>query len=118
MKGINDGFGGSGRNENGGPNVCGEVRIPGLGDRRHLSERVRARRAGDGEGAKLTFLYMLDRRRQGAKRDRDMAAERRGKVAQPLRAALTGRSVSPPVFDVMAVLGREEALARVRDQAK
>jgi glutamyl-tRNA synthetase len=41
-----------------------------------------------------------------------------GKVAQPLRAALTGRSVSPPVFDVMVVLGREEALARIRDQAK
>jgi glutamyl-tRNA synthetase len=41
-----------------------------------------------------------------------------GKVAQPLRAALTGRAVSPPVFDVMAVLGREEALARLRDQAR
>jgi glutamyl-tRNA synthetase len=41
-----------------------------------------------------------------------------GKVAQPLRAALTGRSVSPPVFDVMAVLGREEALARLREQAR
>jgi len=40
-----------------------------------------------------------------------------GKVAQPLRAALTGSSVSPPVFDVMAVLGREEVLARIRDQA-
>jgi glutamyl-tRNA synthetase len=40
-----------------------------------------------------------------------------GKVAQPLRAALTGRAVSPPVFDVMAVLGREEALARLKDQA-
>ncbi len=40
-----------------------------------------------------------------------------GKVAQPLRAALTGRSVSPPVFDVMAVLGREESLARLMDQA-
>ena len=40
-----------------------------------------------------------------------------GKVAQPLRAALTGRSVSPPVFDVMAVLGRDEALARLADQA-
>jgi glutamyl-tRNA synthetase len=40
-----------------------------------------------------------------------------GKVAQPLRAALTGRTVSPPVFDVMAVLGREEALARIRAQA-
>lgn len=40
-----------------------------------------------------------------------------GKVAQPLRAALTGKAVSPPVFDVMAVLGREEALARIRDHA-
>ena len=40
-----------------------------------------------------------------------------GRVAQPLRAALTGSSVSPPVFDVMAVLGREEALARLADQA-
>lgn len=40
-----------------------------------------------------------------------------GKIAQPLRAALTGRTVSPPVFDVMAVLGRDEALARLKDQA-
>jgi glutamyl-tRNA synthetase len=40
-----------------------------------------------------------------------------GKVAQPLRAALTGKAVSPPVFDVMAVLGREEALARIAEQA-
>ena len=39
-----------------------------------------------------------------------------GKVAQPLRAALTGRSVSPPVFDVMSVIGKDEALARLRDQ--
>jgi glutamyl-tRNA synthetase len=37
-----------------------------------------------------------------------------GKVAQPLRAALTGRAVSPPVFDVMAVLGRDESLARLQ----
>ena len=40
-----------------------------------------------------------------------------GKIAQPLRAALTGKSVSPPVFDVMAVLGRDEALARIKDQS-
>jgi glutamyl-tRNA synthetase len=40
-----------------------------------------------------------------------------GAVAQPLRAALTGKSVSPPVFDVMVALGRDEALARLRDQA-
>ncbi|HET6322896.1 MAG TPA: glutamate--tRNA ligase [Hyphomicrobium sp.] len=38
-----------------------------------------------------------------------------GKVAQPLRAALTGKAVSPPVFDVLAVLGRDEALPRIRD---
>ena len=38
-----------------------------------------------------------------------------GKLAQPLRAALTGRTVSPPVFDVMAVLGREETLRRLAD---
>ena len=41
-----------------------------------------------------------------------------GKIAQPLRAALTGSAVSPPVFDVMAVLDRDEALARIRDQAQ
>jgi glutamyl-tRNA synthetase len=40
-----------------------------------------------------------------------------GKVAQPLRAALTGSSVSPPIFDVLATLGREESLGRIRDQA-
>ncbi|MFA6154317.1 glutamate--tRNA ligase [Mesorhizobium sp.] len=39
-----------------------------------------------------------------------------GGVAQPLRAALTGRSTSPGVFDVLAVLGREESLARIADQ--
>ncbi|MCX7350360.1 MAG: glutamate--tRNA ligase [Alphaproteobacteria bacterium] len=40
-----------------------------------------------------------------------------GKVAQPLRAALTGTSTSPGIFDVLEVLGREEALLRLRDQA-
>src|SRR5580693_8408675 len=41
-----------------------------------------------------------------------------GIVAQPLRAALTGRSTSPGIFDVLAVLGREESLGRIADQAK
>ncbi|MBY8915231.1 glutamate--tRNA ligase [Nitratireductor sp. L1-7-SE] len=40
-----------------------------------------------------------------------------GKVAQPLRAALVGRTTSPGIFDVLSVLGREESLARIRDQA-
>jgi glutamyl-tRNA synthetase len=40
-----------------------------------------------------------------------------GNVAQPLRAVLTGRTTSPPIFDVLAVLGKEESLARIGDQA-
>ncbi|WP_454628027.1 glutamate--tRNA ligase [Bradyrhizobium cenepequi] len=40
-----------------------------------------------------------------------------GAVAQPLRVALTGRTTSPGIFDVLAVLGREESLARLGDQA-
>jgi len=40
-----------------------------------------------------------------------------GAVAQPLRAALTGRSTSPGIFDVLSVLGREESLGRITDQA-
>ena len=38
-----------------------------------------------------------------------------GQVAQPIRAALTGDTVSPPVFDVMDVLGRDETLLRIED---
>jgi glutamyl-tRNA synthetase len=41
-----------------------------------------------------------------------------GAVAQPLRAALTGRSTSPGIFDVLEVLGRAESLARIEDQAR
>jgi glutamyl-tRNA synthetase len=39
-----------------------------------------------------------------------------GKLAQPLRAALTGRTTSPGIFDVLVLLGREESLARIADQ--
>jgi len=39
-----------------------------------------------------------------------------GKLAQPLRAALTGRTTSPGIFDVLALLGREESLGRIADQ--
>jgi glutamyl-tRNA synthetase len=40
-----------------------------------------------------------------------------GRVAQPMRAALTGRAASPPLFEVMAALGREESLGRLGDQS-
>ena len=39
-----------------------------------------------------------------------------GKLAQPLRAALTGRTTSPGIFDVLALLGQGESLARIQDQ--
>lgn len=39
-----------------------------------------------------------------------------GKLAQPLRAALTGRTTSPGIFEVLALLGRDESLARIADQ--
>ena len=51
---------------------------------------------------------------------RDYATEqgaKLGAIAQPLRAAATGRATSPGIFDVLAVLGREESLGRLRDQA-
>jgi glutamyl-tRNA synthetase len=41
-----------------------------------------------------------------------------GKVAQPLRVALTGRTVSPSVFDMMVQLGKEESIARLEDASR
>jgi glutamyl-tRNA synthetase len=41
--------------------------------------------------------------------------EKLGKAAQPLRAALTGSTVSPPVFEVAELLGRDETRARIAD---
>ncbi|HVM22247.1 MAG TPA: glutamate--tRNA ligase [Sphingomicrobium sp.] len=46
----------------------------------------------------------------------ESAAVKLGKLAQPLRAALTGRTTSPGIFDVLALLGRQESLARIADQ--
>ncbi len=42
--------------------------------------------------------------------------ERPGKVFQPIRVAITGTTVSPGIFESVALLGREETLARI-DQA-
>jgi glutamyl-tRNA synthetase len=47
----------------------------------------------------------------------DRAGVKLGAVAQPLRAALTGRTTSPGIFEVLAVLGKAESLARIGDQA-
>jgi len=38
-----------------------------------------------------------------------------GELAQPLRAALTGSTISPPIFEVASIFGRDEVIARVKD---
>jgi len=43
----------------------------------------------------------------------DAEGTKLGQVAQPLRAALTGRTNSPPLFEMLAILGREESIARI-----
>lgn len=54
---------------------------------------------------------------QTARSFADGAGLKLGQVAQPLRAAITGKTSSPPLFDTMALLGREESLARLRAYA-
>ena len=52
---------------------------------------------------------------------REIAEERDlklGKIAQPLRASLTGKSVSPSVFEIMHILGKDNTLARVRSHMR
>jgi glutamyl-tRNA synthetase len=67
------------------------ARISGLEGWTAASLEAEAREAASAAGAKL------------------------GDIAQPIRAALTGTNVSPPIFEVMAVLGREETLGRIED---
>jgi glutamyl-tRNA synthetase len=38
-----------------------------------------------------------------------------GKIAQPVRVAVTGGEVSPPIFDTLAVLGKARSVARIAD---
>jgi glutamyl-tRNA synthetase len=68
---------------------------------------VDLRAAGAWDGAGLEALLKAHAERTGKKL---------GQVAQPLRAALTGTTVSPPLGAMMAALGRDETLARIDDQ--
>lgn len=61
--------------------------------------------------------WTLEDTKQAVREFADSHALKLGKVAQPLRAALTGKTVSPGIFEVMEVLGREESLARLTEQA-
>jgi len=86
--------------------------------RKELDEAARARLAeliGPLEAARNWDAATLE---AIVRAQAEAAGVKLGAIAQPLRAALTGTTVSPPLFDVMAALGREETLARVRDQAR
>ena len=52
---------------------------------------------------------------QAVREDAEQAGVKLGQLAQPLRAALTGSTASPGLFEVMAALGRDETLGRLED---
>jgi glutamyl-tRNA synthetase len=60
--------------------------------------------------------WTADRIEQAVRTFAETAGFKLGAVAQPLRAASTGRTTSPGIFDVLAVLGKDETLARLSDQ--
>ncbi len=79
------------------------------GGRAHLAALMPTlREVGEWSGPALEAVVRAYAEATGAKL---------GVIAQPLRAALTGRSTSPGIFDVLTVLGREESLGRIADQA-
>jgi glutamyl-tRNA synthetase len=71
----------------------------------------------------LPALDAIERWREGeieaaVRRHVEDAGIKLGQVAQPLRAALTGRSASPGIFEVMAALGRAETRGRIEDAVR
>jgi glutamyl-tRNA synthetase len=54
---------------------------------------------------------------EAARRHAETLGLKLGQVAQPLRAALTGKASSPPLFEMLSLLGREESLIRLRAYA-
>jgi glutamyl-tRNA synthetase len=70
-------------------------------------------------GAELTAVepWTPEATEQAVRTFAERKGAKLGTVAQPLRAALTGRTTSPGIFEVLTVLGKAESLARLADQA-
>ncbi len=89
-----------------------------------MDDKARQIMSDGGKVALASVLPVLDAARVWQAADLETAVKthaeaaglKLGKLAQPLRAALTGTTVSPGIFDVLEVLGREESLARLKDQ--
>jgi glutamyl-tRNA synthetase len=80
-----------------------------------LDQDVRAQLAGVCAALAKSSDWTAAGLEQTARNYAEQCGVKLGDIAQPLRGALTGSTVSPGIFDVMAVLGREESLARLGD---
>jgi len=80
-------------------------------DARGLLQRVHTRLAAESDWTSATLEASL-------KAMAEALGLGLGKLAQPLRASLTGQATSPGIFDVLVLLGREESLARIAAQAQ
>ena len=88
-----------------------------------LDEKATKLLDGEGKAALAQYLVTIDGLgewkteglEEAARLQAEAAGLKLGKIAQPLRAALSGQAVSPPIFTVMQILGRDETLARIRD---
>jgi glutamyl-tRNA synthetase len=88
-----------------------------------LDEKATKLLDGEGKAALAQYLATIDGLgewkteglEEAARLQAEAAGLKLGKIAQPLRAALSGQAVSPPIFTVMQILGRDETLARIRD---
>lgn len=91
-----------------------------------LDQKARELASGDGATTLAELLPRLKEVRDWTaealedevRRFAEETGRKLGAVAQPLRAALTGRKTSPGIFDVLVALGREESLGRIADQAE
>ncbi|WP_067732034.1 glutamate--tRNA ligase [Novosphingobium naphthalenivorans] len=82
-----------------------------------LTDEARARLAAVHERLSTVSEWTLDGLEANLKAMAEELGLGLGKLAQPLRAALTGQTTSPGIFDVLVLLGREESLARIGAQA-
>jgi glutamyl-tRNA synthetase len=81
-----------------------------------LTDEARQLLGGLSEDLAVVEPWSAETTEQAVRAFADRKGIKLGSVAQPLRAALTGRTTSPPIFDVLAVLGKSESLRRLQDQ--
>ncbi|MBL8700537.1 MAG: glutamate--tRNA ligase [Alphaproteobacteria bacterium] len=93
------------------------VRPIPLGDaaRKILTDAAKARLRALAEAFAVAGEWTAPSLEAATRAAAEAAGAKLGEFAQPLRAALTGSNVSPPIFEVLAVLGRAEALGRIGD---